>query len=75
MNQQRDMSGILFRNDKSKPAQPDYRGEITINGQSFRLAGWVKAGAKGKFLSLAAQAKDDQPVNGASRGADDGIPF
>jgi hypothetical protein len=75
--EQRDMSGVLFKNDrKEKPAQPDYRGEIAINGQTFRIAGWVKEGAKGKFLSLAAQAKQDQPVaNGASRSADDEIPF
>lgn len=57
----RDMSGALSKNmDKSKENQPDYRGEIVIHGTKYRLAGWIKDGANGKFLSLAAKEDDRQ---------------
>jgi len=52
--QQRDGSGILFKNDKkTQDKHPDYRGEATVGGKQWRLAGWIKDGRTGKFLSLA----------------------
>ena len=50
----RDMSGVLFKNNrKEQPKHPDYQGDVTINGETYRLAAWIKEGAKGKFMSLA----------------------
>lgn len=44
----------LNKNDKgNNPKRPDYRGEVTIEGESFVIAGWireVKATGK-KFIS------------------------
>jgi uncharacterized protein (DUF736 family) len=50
-------AGALFKNDrKEKPSQPDYRGDITILGEKYRLAGWVKETKKGgKYLSIVAR--------------------
>ena len=48
-----DNSGALFKNDKGdNDKRPDYRGDVTINGVKYALAGWVKQGAKGPFLAL-----------------------
>jgi hypothetical protein len=60
-NYDRDMSGALFRNDKKeKPSHPDYRGDITINGEKSRLIGWIKQGKNGKYLSIAASPDGDE---------------
>ncbi len=64
--QPKDMSGILFKNDKGEnPSRPDYRGDICINGQVYSLSAWIKDGRPGtkmegrKFMSLSAQPKQD----------------
>ena len=59
-----DMTGALFVNDqKTKPGQPDYRGNIVINGVKHWLAGWKKqAKGSGKnFLSIKAEKDGEKP--------------
>lgn len=80
--QQRDMSGVLFKNDKGDNAKrPDYRGDICINGESFELSAWIKEGRKGKFMSLSAKPKDARQEQRApaqqapSRFDEDDVPF
>ena len=62
----KDMSGSLFKNDKGEnPARPDYRGDIFINGQVYKLAAWIKTGREGtklagqKYMSLSVKPKDE----------------
>lgn len=51
--EQRDMSGVLFKNDKKDAEnQPDYKGSIKIDGVEMRLSAWIKEGKKGKFMSI-----------------------
>lgn len=81
--EQRDNSGILFRNDRKKEEKhPDYQGRATIDQRGWWLAGWIKEGRKGKFLSLAFTAQDETDSRPQSRGEepefeDDGevMPF
>ena len=52
---------VLFRNErKEKENQPDYTGNINIEGEEFRLAAWVKTSKQGKkFFSGRVSPKDD----------------
>ena len=55
--------GVLFINDrKERDTQPDRTGSINIEGVEYFLDGWIKDGAKGKFLSLSVKRKDKQPT-------------
>jgi uncharacterized protein (DUF736 family) len=64
-----DNSGVLFHNDrKEKENQPDFTGNITMNGVKKRLAGWKKASKSDpskSFISLSVsdfqEQKDTQP--------------
>lgn len=77
--------GVLFKNDRKEPGskQPDYRGKGNYNGTAFEVAGWVKMGRNGRFISLAFKEPYERPERGASStrgdfdrpGADDDIPF
>ena len=84
--EQRDMSGVLFKNDrKEKPNHPDYQGECKINGQTLRMAAWIKDGRKGKFMSFSfsepreqqndAPARDQRPNDPAQQGPQDQAPW
>lgn len=61
--EQKDNSGVLFKNDrKETDKHPDRKGEALIDGKAYWVAGWLKDGKKGQFLSLAFTAKDEKPA-------------
>lgn len=69
-------TGVLFKNSKkSEDNQPDYTGKVTINGEEFELAGWIKVGKQGSkiegqnYLSLAIRPpRDSQGGSGDNQG-------
>jgi hypothetical protein len=64
-------SGALFKNhDKADPKHADYNGSINVDGTDYWINGWIKEGARGKFLSLSVKPKTAvAAAGGAGRSA------
>jgi hypothetical protein len=79
MENRRDNSGVLFKNDKKEQEKhPDYKGSIMVDGNEYWLSAWIKDGKTGKFMGLAVSPKDGQPPATKSMPSDlkdDDIPF
>tara|TARA_R100001443_G_C3275591_1_gene159072 strand:+ start:47 stop:295 length:249 start_codon:yes stop_codon:yes gene_type:complete len=82
MDQPYDNSGVLFVNDrKEKENQPDYTGNITMDGKKMRLAGWkktAKADPSKQFLSISVSEfqKKEETAGPIIDNDDDGeLPF
>jgi hypothetical protein len=55
-------SGSIFKNDyKQNPNQPDYKGQVNVDGVMKDIALWVKDGQKGKFFSVSIQEPYRKP--------------
>jgi uncharacterized protein (DUF736 family) len=59
-----DNSGALFTNEyKKTDKQPDFKGNITINGKKFNLSAWKNKGQGGKnFISLKIDTYEEKPI-------------
>jgi hypothetical protein len=68
MNAQKELQGILFKNDRATNERaPQYKGSATINGQEYWIGAWIREGKSGgKFMSLSFTSKDDQRQGTAS---------
>lgn len=81
MENRKDNSGVLFKNDKQDNERaPQYKGNITVEGKDYWLSAWVKEGKSGKFMGLAVAPKEPQAkpsTRSKDTGFDDGsdLPF
>ena len=65
MTQQYDnnLTGVLFKNDKGdNEKRPDYKGSAEIEGVHYWVSSWIRDGAKGKFMSMKYEKKEQQPT-------------
>ena len=69
----------LFKNDHGdNPKRPNYTGNLNVDGIEFRISGWIREGANGKFISGQVQlkeAKTETRSGPAVEGADEDVPF
>ena len=74
-------SGALFKNEKkTAPNQPDYRGNINVDGIDKDISAWIKKSKPGKaYMSIAVQdpwkKEATQNVQQDQASLDDSIPF
>jgi len=66
-------TGILFKNDTGdNPKRPAYKGKLDVGGVEYKLAGWIREGKNGKFISLKI---DTDERKSAAKVETDEIPF
>ena len=65
--EQKNNSGALFKNNKTKEGQPDYTGTIVIDGKDFRLSAWVNKSKSGQsYMRLLANENTSKPIENGS---------
>ena len=48
-----ELSGVIFRqSEKKTDKSPDYWGKMQVSGVEYKLAGWIREGKNGKFISV-----------------------
>jgi uncharacterized protein (DUF736 family) len=75
--EQRDGQGSLFINEKkTSDKQPDYQGNVMINGKKMQIAGWKKQSKSGStFLSIQISEPREATTAAAKPAFDDKLPF
>ena len=70
--------GALFRNKNKREGHndPDYKGEVHVEGIEYWVNSWIQEGKSGKYMSMSLRKKDDMPAKPAPAVVtDDEIPF
>ena len=78
-------SGAIFKNNKTKETQPDYRGKVKVNNVEMEISLWFKESQKGtKYFSASFQEpfkKENETKTYSNETKytpkieDDGLPF
>lgn len=73
----REGSGSLFINEKkTSDKQPDYNGNVLINGKKMQIAGWKKQSKSGStFLSIQISEPREASTTSAKPAVSDDLPF
>lgn len=72
--------GVAFANKKTKDSQPDFKGEINIEGKNIQIAIWNRTAKSGnKYLSIVVDTKEFSPKKEETQSnsvvLDDDIPW
>jgi len=72
-------SGAIFKNNKTKESQPDYRGKVKVNDKEMEISLWVKESQTGtKYFSASFQEPFVKPTTtepNVNIVDDSGLPF
>jgi hypothetical protein len=56
-------SGAIFKNNKTKETQPDYRGKVKVNDKEMEISLWFKESQTGtKYFSASFQEPFTKPT-------------
>lgn len=56
-------SGAIFKNNKTKETQPDYRGKVKVNDKEMEISLWFKESQTGtKYFSASFQEPFVKPT-------------
>ena len=70
----KDMSGVLFPQEKKTDKHPNLTGNIVIKGEKFYLSAWTNTAKSGKkYISL--KINEDQKKQANTPTENDDIPF
>lgn len=77
--EQKNNSGVAFKNNyKERETQPDFKGNVIVNGTPMDVAMWVKKDKNGNdyfsFSFSEPYVKKDEPQSAPSTSNDD-LPF
>ena len=71
-------SGAIFKNNKTKDTQADYKGKVKVNDKEMEVSLWYKESAKGtKYFSVSFQEPFVKPNTTEPKVniVDDDLPF
>ena len=72
-------SGAIFKNNKTKDTQPDYRGKVKVNDKEMEISLWFKESQSGtKYFSASFQEPFVKPTTTEPKVNiidDSGLPF
>lgn len=72
-------SGAIFKNNKTKETQPDYRGKVKVNDKEMEISLWFKESQTGtKYFSASFQEPFVKPTTTEPKLNiidDSGLPF
>jgi hypothetical protein len=80
---QKDMSGVLFKNDRRRDGKqdPNLQGSCTIDGRRYWISAWTNTARRGerrgeRYIALSFRSAEDRRERPPSAPvADDEIPF
>jgi hypothetical protein len=71
-----ELSGVIFKQeDKKHDKAPDYWGKVQVDGNEYKIAGWIKEGKKGKFISIKLTPAEEQYQPKTEQSTGDDVPF